>query len=83
LQRGSQPTNIADSHQELVVMLPFQIWQQIFDERMMDLVVEQTILYATRDRNEQTFVVDRNEICRLLAIILLSGFHSLLNETDY
>ena len=83
LQHGSQPTNIADSHQELVVMSPFQLWQQIFDEPMMDLVVEQTILYATRDRNEQTFVADRNEICRLLGIILLSGYHSLPNETDY
>lgn len=83
LLRGPQPQSLADSHQELIVMSPFELWQQIFDDTTMNLLVEQTVLYATRDRNEKDFLVDRNEICRLLGILLLSGYHSLPNETDY
>jgi len=83
LVQDSRPQNVADSHQELIALSPFQLWQQLFDEATMNLLVEQTLLYATRDRNEKDFVVDRNEICRLLGILLLSGYHSLPNETDY
>ena len=83
LSQESQPDSIANSHQELIVMSPFELWKQIFDERILDLLFQQTVLYATRDRNEKDFIVDRNEICRFIGILLLSGYHSLPNETDY
>ena len=83
MSQDTHSKSLADEHQELIVMTPYELWQQLFDDAIMDLRVDQTMLYATRDRNEKDFVVDRNEICRVLGIVLLSGYHSLPNETDY
>lgn len=83
LSQDSQPRKVANTHQELITMSPFELWKQIFDERMMDLIFQQTLLYATRDKNEKDFILDRNEIYRFLGILLISGYHSLPNEIDY
>ena len=71
MSQDTHPKSLADEHQELIVMTPYELWQQLFDDAIVDLLVDQTMLYATRDRNEKDFVVDRNKICRVLGIVLL------------
>ena len=50
---------------------------------MNDLIVEQTILYANRDKNMHNFKTDQNEMKKFLGLIIISGYHSLPSENDY
>ena len=49
---------------------------------MIDLIVEQTILYANRDKNMNNFKTDQNEMKKFLGLIIISGYHSLPSEND-
>ena len=50
---------------------------------MIDHIVRDTNLYATRDCNNVTFTVTANEIRIFLGILLLSGYHQLPHIADY
>ena len=50
---------------------------------MIDLIVEQTILYANRDKNMHNFKTDQDEMKKFLGLIIISGYHSLPSENDY
>ena len=54
-----------------------------FSDDIIDLIVEQKNLYATRDKNEHNFKTDRDEIKKFLGLIIMSGYHSLPSENDY
>ena len=49
---------------------------------MIDLIVEQTNLYANRDKNMHNFKTDQNEMKKFLGLIIISGYHSLPSEND-
>ena len=61
----------------------FEIFLLFFSDDMIDLIVEQTNLYATRDKNIHNFKTDRDELKKFLGLILMSGYHSLPSENDY
>ena len=50
---------------------------------MISLPVEQTNLYATRDKNMQTFKTNDAEMRKFLGLLLISGYHNLSSEADY
>ena len=50
---------------------------------MISLLVEQTNLYATRDKNMQTFTTNDAEMRKFLGLLLISGYHNLPSEVDY
>ena len=50
---------------------------------MIDLIVEQTNLYANRDKNMLNFKTDQDEMKKFLGMIIISGYHSLRSENDY
>ena len=54
-----------------------------FSDSMISLLVEQTNLYATRDKNMQTFKTNDAEMRKFLGLLLISGYHNLPSEADY
>ena len=50
---------------------------------LISLLVEQTNLYATRDKNMQTFKTNDAEMRKFLGLLLISGYHNLPSEADY
>ena len=50
---------------------------------MIDHLVEQTNLYANRDRGNLTFNVTHDEMRKFLGIVLFSGYHGVPSERDY
>ena len=50
---------------------------------MISLQVEQTNLYATRDKNMQTFRTNDAEMRKFLGLLLISGYHNLPSEAYY
>jgi len=76
-------TPVVDTHQDLILLSPYELWSRYFSEDMVQNLVEQSTLYARRDKNSPNFSVDSGEMRRFLGILLLSGYHSLPQEAHY
>ena len=61
----------------------YEIFLLFFSDAMITLLVDQTNLYATRDKNMANFGVDHAEMRKFLGLLLISGYHSLPSEEDY
>ena len=61
----------------------YEIFLLFFSDAMITLLVDQTNLYATRDKNMANFGVDHAEMRKFLGLLLISGYHSLPSEKDY
>jgi hypothetical protein len=53
------------------------VFEKFFDGEVMRLIVKQTTVYANCDKNDHDFVVTVEEMRTFLAILMLSGYHSL------
>lgn len=62
---------------------PIELWNLIFNNNMVELVTEQTNLYANRDSNDPDFKTTPAEIRRFIGILLLTGYHSVPHEDHY
>jgi len=76
-------SSITDNFPMLTTLSPFALWRLIFDHKMITEIVKQSNLYANPDKNDKQFSVTKEEISKLLGIILLSGYQSLPRESDY
>ena len=61
----------------------YQTFSPFFSDSMISLLVEQTNLYATRDKNMQTFKTNDAEMRKFLGLLLIGGYHNLPSEADY
>ena len=50
---------------------------------MISLLVEQTNLYATGDKNMQIFKINDADMRKFLDLLVISGYHNLPSEVDY
>ena len=60
-----------------------EIFSLFFSDDMLTLLVDQTNLYASRDKNALSFVIDKTEMRKFLGLLLISGYHHLPGEDDY
>ena len=81
--RTTVPESILCSFPLLTHMSPMSIWSLIFDSDMIDNIVQQSNLYAARDKNCSDFKLSDEELRRFLGIVLLSGYHSVPSEADF
>ena len=61
----------------------YEIFELFLTPEIIEFITEQTNLYAKRDKNEQNFSVDMEEMSRFIGLLLISGYHSLPRENDY
>ena len=76
----SQPSKIAGDFAGKDI---YDIFEQFFTDEMIEHIVEQTNLYAVRDKNCKNFNVDGDEIRKFLGLLLISGYHNVPSENDY
>jgi DNA excision repair protein ERCC-6 len=76
-------SNLADDYPHLLEMTEYDLWSTIFDNGILELIHQQTTLYARRDKNCPNFSFSMGELRKLLGIILISGYHSVPSERDY
>ena len=62
---------------------PFKVWHHFFTEDMIEYIARNTNLYANRDCNNRKFVVSAIEVRMFLGILLLSGYHTLPQTSNY
>ena len=67
------PNKICDQHPELIILSCLQLWRELFTDEMFTLILNQTNLFATRDKNDRTFLTDVDEIGKFLGILIHSG----------
>ena len=59
------------------------LWRGIYTPALMEEIVDHTLLYASRDKNDREFHMVEQDLERFLGIMLLSGYHTLPSEYDY
>ncbi|XP_046972429.1 piggyBac transposable element-derived protein 2-like [Vanessa cardui] len=84
--RTQERTDVID-RQKLVKekfqdLTPVQIFEKIFDEEVISLIITNTILYANQN-NRHTFQLDAVDLKKFLGILILSGYHKLPREDLY
>lgn len=80
---GEELTPILAEYPELDGLSEFEIWQKICPPELIDEVIQQTKLFANRDKNMANFSISRTELARFFGILLLSGYHRVPKERDY
>jgi len=55
-------------------LTPCALFDLYFDDEVMQLLVDMTILYAKRDKGKHSFLIDVPEMRLFLAILLVSGY---------
>ena len=76
-------SSVSTAYPLLVGKSPIDIWRLIFDDRIINSLVEQTNLYAHRDKNCPDFSIVAADLLKFFGIILLSGYNTLPAECHY
>ena len=71
-------SNLASIHENLVLKPLFDLCKSFICDDLIELILEQTLLYNRRVKNI-SFDLTAGELLRFLGIILLSGYHSVLS----
>ena len=58
----------------------YEIFLLFFSDAMITLLVDQTNLYATRDKNMANFGVDHAEMRKFLGLLLISEYQVFLEK---
>ena len=53
---------------------PTALFELFYDDEVMNLILENTVLYATRDKQKHNFVASVEDLRRFIAILLISGY---------
>ena len=61
----------------------YELWKLFFSDEILGLILQQTELYANRDRNDMSFHFDKTDLLNFLGILLISGYHSIPSEVHY
>ena len=77
------PNKLADEHPELLNYSCYQLWREFFTDEMMELIKEQTNIFANRDKGDIKFMVEKDELSIFLGILIHSGYKSYPQERTY
>ena len=62
---------------------PFGIWSLMFTPEMVEHITAQTMLYASRDKDDHNFHITSDEMYQFLGIIIFSGYHHVPSENNF
>nr|XP_034824577.1 piggyBac transposable element-derived protein 2-like [Maniola hyperantus]XP_034832956.1 piggyBac transposable element-derived protein 2-like [Maniola hyperantus] len=68
--------------EELKGLNPVQIFEKLFDEDIVDIIISNSILYSNQN-NRHDFQLDSCDLKKFLGVLILSGYHKLPREPMY
>jgi hypothetical protein len=74
---------LEDKFPLLATFSPYELWKEIFDGKIMRLILKETRRYASRDKGDFAFTISETDVENFLGILLLSGYHTVPSERDY
>ena len=73
-------SNLSDTFPDLVAKRPFDLWNSVIANELLEDAVAKSNMYAKQDKNDQAFELPKRELMRYLGIVLLSEHRSLPSE---
>lgn len=74
--------NKAAVENDIAALKPHEIFEKLFDEKVLSHIVNQTNIYAAQN-NKHDLKVTLEEIQTFIAILLFSGYHELPRQKNY
>ena len=74
----NDPTDIvplADTNPNLIDLSPVDIFRLYFSDDLLNLIVENTILYA-RQKNDHKFTFDKESLMQFIGVLITSSFNT-------
>ncbi len=75
--------NISEQYPQLPSKSCYEIWNLFFTDYTFEYILEQTKLYATRDKNDPTFDIYITNLKHFIGILIFSGYHFVTSERHY
>ena len=83
MSEAESAVNMEEKYPLMVDKTPNEIWRLYFNEKIIKLIIERSLLYARRDKSDMNFQLSYEKLLNFLGIVLLSGYHSVPSETDF
>ena len=62
---------------------PLQVFEEIFSNEIVDLIVKESVRYATEWKNRPSTSLTSDDIKQFIGVLLISGYHKLPAQTQY
>ena len=62
---------------------PVEMFEKLFYNEVIDLIVEETISYAKNVKNNHDFYITIEDIKIFMRLLIFSGYHTLPSKRDY
>lgn len=63
-------------------MTPVKVFEQLFDDEVLELITSQSTIYAGQNNRHDSFFT-KDELRKFLGILILTGYHKLPSERSY
>lgn len=83
LDTGNDILSLLEQYPLLANSEPVDVWNLFMDHGVLSSIVEQSKLYARRDKNNPEYGLTVGELRRFIGVLILSGYHALPEETHY
>jgi len=70
---------LCQSPPELVVKNPLELFSLYYSDELRRLIISESVNYA-RQKNNQQFALDESQLDIFMAVLIFSGYHTLLRE---
>lgn len=74
--------DLLQSHPELSNLSPYELFTLFFDDDILNIIVDNTVLYA-RQKNDHGFTVTVEEMRQFIGILIVSSFNTRPQERHY
>jgi len=74
---------LAENYAVLQHLSPMAYFDFMFHDAMFKLLAEQTLLYARTDKNDPNFNISVADVRQFCGTLLLSGYHTLPEDSHY
>ena len=81
-QDGMAQEVLVSNHPNLAGLTVWSSFELVFDD-IIELLIEQTIIYGTRDKNKANFSVSKEEMSNFIGLLFLSGYNIRKSQKDY
>lgn len=75
--------NLGNMKKSVEVLSPVQVFEQIFDSSVYDLIIQETNRYANAEKNKHGYSASIDDIKIFIGFLIFTGYHRLPSERDY
>lgn len=74
---------LCELKEALADLISVSIFEQLFDSHVYQMIVDETIRYASTQKNKHDFSITADEIKMFFGFLIFTGYQTLPSERDY